>query len=307
VRRGARAHCLACATCLAALAWANAAAQDLEPRAYANAPIGLNFLIASYAYSEGGVVPDPALPIENAQLTLHSGVLAYARSFAAWGRSAKLDVAAPYATLDGQALIAGQPGERTVSGWADPRLRLSLNLFGAPAMSLEEIADYRQDLIVGISLMLWAPVGQYDESKVVNIGTNRWHVKPEIGVSKAVGRWIFELTAAVSLYEDNAEYLRDRTREQEPIYSGQCAAIYSFPRGVWIAAAATYYTGGRTRIDGVSGDDLQENSRFGLILTLPVNRRNSIKLYANTGVSTRTGNDFDSAGLAWQYRWGGGL
>jgi Putative MetA-pathway of phenol degradation len=306
-RRNWRVRCALCACWLCALASASARAQELEPKAYANAPVGLNFFIAGYAGSEGGVVVDPALPLENANLTVHSGLLAYARSFEAWGRSAKFDLIAPYAWLSGTAEIDGETAERDVSGWADPRLRVSVNVFGAPAMSLREIADYRQDLIVGASLEVRAPVGQYDEARVVNLGANRWAVKPEIGLSKAAGRWTFELAAAASFYEDNDDYLTNHTREQAPIYSAQFAVIHSFPGGIWVAAAGTFYTGGRTSIDGVEGGDLQENSRVGVIVTFPVSRRYSLKVFANTGVSTRTGNDFDGAGVVCQYRWGGGL
>ena len=297
------------AACLYGLSFASAPcrAQELEPRAYANAPIGLNFLIGGYAYSEGGLAVDPSIPLENAKLEIHSSVFAYARSFEAWGRSAKFDVIAPYASLSGTADVAGQPREREVSGWADPRLRVSVNLVGAPALSLREIQAYRQNVIVGLSLQAWAPVGQYDTDRVVNLGANRWVIKPELGVSKALGRWTLEFAAAASFYEDNDEYQSNRTREQEPIYSAQCSVIYSFTQGVWIAAGGTYFTGGRTTIDGVQGDTLQENTRFGVIVTLPINRNNSLRLYANTGVSTRIGTDFDSTGIAWQYRWGGGL
>jgi hypothetical protein len=60
-------------------------------------------------------------------------------------------------------------------------------------------------------------------------------------------------------------------------------------------------------VNGVENSDLQNNTRFGATLAFPVNLRNSIKCYASTGVSTRTGSDFDTIGIAWQYRWGGGL
>lgn len=282
-------------------------AQELEPRAYANAPVGLNFLVGGYVYSEGGFAVDPSIPLEKAELEIHAGLLAFARSFGAWGRSAKFDVIAPYASLAGTAEVAGEPRRRETSGWADPRFRVSINLLGAPAMSLEEMARYRQDLIVGVSLQAWAPLGRYDDDKVVNLGANRWAVKPELGISKALGRWTFELALAASFYEDNDEYLIDRTREQDPIYSAQGSVIYSFPRGVWVAAGGTYFSGGRTTVGGVNGDDLQENARFGVVMALPVNRNNSLKVYANTGVSTRIGSDFDSAGVVWQYRWSGGL
>lgn len=285
-----------------------ARAQELEPRTYANTPVGLNFLIAGYGYTEGGVVTDPSIPLDNANIRINSQVLAYARSFSAWGRSAKFDVVLPYASLSGTADVAGQPRERDVSGWADPRMRVSINLLGAPALSLGQAATFRQELIFGASLQIAAPMGQYDSDKLVNLGTNRWAIKSELGLSKAVGRWTVELAAAAAFYEDNDDFFAGgRTREQQPIYSAQGGAIYSFNSGVWMALGATYYAGGRTTVDGVEGDDLQQNTRVGVIVTVPVNRHNSVKLYANTGVSTRTGTDFDAGGIAWQYRWGGGL
>jgi hypothetical protein len=285
----------------------HAYAQELEPRAYGNAPVGLNFLIVGYGYSEGGVVADPSIPLTNASIDIHSTVVAYARSVDMWGRSGKFDVTLPYASLSGTADFAGQPREREVSGLGDPRIRISINLQGAPAMSLQEIAGYRQDLIVGASLQVWVPVGQYDSDKLVNIGTHRWAVKPELGISKASGPWTLELAGAVAFYQDNDNFLDGQTREQDPIYSAQAGVTYSFRSGAWLAVSGTYYTGGRTTVEGEKGDDLQENSRLGATLSLPVNRRNSIKVYAHTGVSTRTGSDFDVGGIAWQHRWGGGL
>jgi hypothetical protein len=282
-------------------------AQELEPRLYSNAPVGLNFAIAGYAYTTGGVVADPSIPLDNAKIDVHSAVLAYAHSFAAWGRSAKFDAIGTYSTLAGSANFAGVPRTRDVSGWGDPRMRLSINLHGAPAMNLREFRSYRQDLIVGASLSAWAPVGQYDETRLINIGTNRWSLKPEIGASQALGPWIVELIGAAQFYEDDDDFLGTSTREQEPVYSVQGGGIRSFASGAWLALFATYYSGGRTTVDGEPGKDFKNNSRIGLTLSLPINRNNSVRIYANTGVSTRTGSDFDALGVAWQYRWGGGL
>ena len=290
-----------------ALAASGAYGQDLEPRAYANTPTGLNFLIAGYGYLTGGVATDPALPLQNANLQVHSTVLAYARSLDVWGRSGKVDVVVPYAWLSGSADVAGQPRAREVSGFGDPRFRFSVNFSGAPALSLQEFAGYRQDLILGASLQVSAPLGQYDADKVVNIGTNRWSIKPELGLSKAFGPLTLELAAGVSLYTDNHDFFGGQTRAQDPIYSLQGHVLYHFRSGIWAALDMTYYTGGRTTIDGVEGNDLQKNVRLGATVALPVNRHNSVKLYASTGVSTRTGSDFDAVGIAWQYRWGGGL
>lgn len=287
----------------AASAWA----QDIEPRAYSNTPIGVNFLIASYAFSEGGVATDPSLPLQNANLQTHATVLAYAHSFEVAGQSGKFDLILPYAWLSGTAEFAGQPREREASGFGDPRLRFSLNLYGAPALSLEQFASYQQDLIIGASVQASVPSGQYDSDRLVNIGAHRWFVKPELGLSKAWGRWTFELATAATFFGDNNDFLGGQAREQDPIYSVQGGLIYSFRNGIWTALNGTYFTGGRTTVEGVEGDDLQKNSRAAITVALPVNRNHSVKLYASTGVSTRFGSDFDTVGLAWQYRWGGGL
>ena len=165
----------------------SAGAQELEPRAYTNLPIGLNFLVAAYGHSSGGLSTDPSLPIEDAHLKIHTGVLAYARSLDLWGRSGKVDLILPYSRLSGTGLVAGQPGEREISGFGDPRLRVSVNFYGAPSLSLRDFAAYQQDVVVGASVQVTAPAGQYDSSKAINLGSNRWSLKPDVGFSKALG------------------------------------------------------------------------------------------------------------------------
>jgi len=293
-------------TALVALG-SGAYAQDLEPRAYTNTPVGLNFLIAGYVYSSGGVATDPSIPVKDAHLQIHGAFLAYARALNVWGKSGKVDVVLPYAWLSGSAEVAGQPREREVSGLADPRLRFSVNLYGAPALSLEEFANYKQDLTVGASLQVGIPLGQYDPEKLVNIGTNRWSFKPELGISKAWGPLTLEAAAGVTFYTANDDFFGGKRRTQEPLYSLQGHLSYDFRPGMWVGLDGTYYTGGRTTTDGAQDNNFQGNSRLGVTFALPVTRYTSIKLYASTGVSTRTGGNFDTLGIAGQYRWGGGF
>jgi len=282
-------------------------AQDIEPRAYSNAPVGVNFLIAGYAYTRGGVAFGPQLPITNPDLNTSSAVIAYARVLDLWGMSAKFDATVPYTWLSGTADYKGQTVPRTVDGFANSAFRLSVNLYGAPALTLKEFAGWEQDLIIGASLRVVVPWGQYDDSKLVNIGTNRWSFKPEVGISKAIGPWTLEGTAAVTFYTDNDDFFGGNTLAQDPLYSMQGHVIYGFRSGIWASFDATYFVGGRTTVNGVLNSDLQQNWRLGGTLAFPVNRENSIKCYASNGVSARTGNSYDLIGVAWQYRWGGGL
>ena len=297
---------LAC-TVLAICIFSSAHAQDIEPRAYSNAPIGMNFLIAGYAYTQGAVPFGASLPVKNAQLDTSNAVLAYARVFELWGQSGKFDAIVPYSWYSGTAEVAGQPAERIVNGLADSRFRVSLNLYGAPALSLKEFRDFEQDLIVGAGLQVSAPTSQYDSSRVVNIGTNRWSFKPELGISQALGQWTLEMQGAATFFTDNKDFFGGNTRSQAPLYSLQGHVIYGFRSGIWASLDATYFAGGRTTLNGTLSNDLQQNWRLGGTLAFPVDVHNSVKLYASSGVSARTGNNYDLIGIAWQYRWGAGL
>jgi hypothetical protein len=282
-------------------------AQELEPRAYQNVPVGLNFVVAGYSYSTGGVLFDPSIPLENAKIKTHGALLAYARSVKIGGMSGKIDVILPYAWLSGTADFMGEQGSREVSGLADCRLRMSMIFIGGPALTLSEFKNYKQNLVVGASLQVHLPIGQYDPEKLVNLGTNRFTFKPEIGISKTIKKLMLELAVAGQFYTVNNNYYNGKTMSQDPIGSIQGHVNYNFRHGIWAALDGTFYWGGKTTIDGVEGENLQQNTRLGFTFALPLNIHHSLKLNLSTGASTRTGTDFDAVTLAWQYRWGKGL
>ena len=273
----------------------NAHAQSLEPRSYVNTPTGINFLLLGYGYTQGEVGFDASTPITDARVHVHAGVLAYARSLDLWGLSGKVLGVLPVADVSGSAKARGQDVERDVLGLGDPLLRLSVNFFGAPALSMDEYATYEQDVIVGASLQVTAPLGQYDSNKLLNVGTNRWSIKPELGVSKAWGAVTLEviqraLESGVRKVLDGLAGLRIEVLQVSG--PGPFRNINT--------------PGGRTTIDGEKGERL-ENVRLGLTTSLSLTRHQSIKLFGSAGVYHRTENNFWAVGLAWQFRWGGGL
>jgi hypothetical protein len=282
-------------------------AQSLEPRAYSNAPVGLNFLLLGFQNPKGALLFDPALPFEDVNAEIDMALFAYVHTLDVAGKSAKIGVLLPYARFSAAGFLDGNFRTRDTSGLADPALYYSMNFHGAPALSSKEFSNYQQHTIVGFTFKLTAPLGKYEPDKIFNLGTNRWSFEPEIGVSQALGNWTLEASAAVTFYTDNNDFVNGGTRQQDNVYSTQLHAIYSFPKNIWLALSATYYTGGKTTIDGFVRNDLQQNWRTGFTLALPVNRQHSIKLFGSRGISTRTGNNYDTAGIAWQYRWGGGV
>jgi len=282
-------------------------AQELEPRAYSNVPVGLNFFIAGYSYQTGGVLFDPAIPLENAEIKTHSSLFAYARSIKVGRMSGKVDAIVPYAWLAGSADFMGTQGSREVAGLADPRVRMSVIFIGGPALPISGFKDYKQNFVMGASMQVYFPIGQYDPEKLVNLGTNRFTFKPEIGISKTIKQLILELALAGQFYTVNNNYYNGQTMSQNPIGSVQGHINYNFRGGIWAAFDGTIYWGGKTTIEGVEGNNLQQNSRLGFTFALPLDMHHSLKLNLSTGVSTRTGSDFDAVTLAWQYRWGAGL
>ncbi len=281
-------------------------AQELEPRAYSVSPVGANFAVVGITRSAGDIDFDPSLPIENASGRLYGGFLGYSRSLDFFDRSASIAVAFPYLWGNLQGDLNGSPQQLRRSGLMSPTMRFAVNLYGAPAMNLEEFAAYQRKTIVGASLTVTTPLGQYDPARFVNIGTNRWGAKPEVGLSRRFGHWFFDLYLGVWLFSANDDY-QGRVRKQEPLLSTQTHLTYAFKPRLWVAFDANFYTGGRTSVDGIPGNDVQRNSRIGGTLSIPLWKRQSLKFSGSTGAITRTGGAFTSIGVAYQYLWGAGL
>lgn len=280
-----------------------ARAQSAEPRTYSPAPVGMNFAIVGFAQTTGGLSVDPAIPLKDVKLTVPTALFAYARSLNLFGSSGKVDVIVPYGKLSGSAMYNGQEIERRVNGFADPLIRLSMVLYGAPAMTPAAFRNYHQNLIIAASVQVSVPVGQYDPARLLNLGTHRWSVKSELGAAKRWGRWTVEAAIAGTFYGTNPDFFGGGRRTQAPVFSGRGHLIYSLPSGPWAAFDATYFTGGETDVDGINQRNLQRNWRMGLTLAAPISKSVSLKLNASKGVSARTGNNFDLIGLALQYRW----
>jgi hypothetical protein len=288
-----------------ALGASQTGAQELTPRVYAPSPTGANLVAVNYGRSWGGLLFDPSLPFDDVDAHINTGSLLYGRTFGVRGRSASVIVALPYVWGDVDGRVEGEYRRITRSGLADLRGQLTVNLVGGPALTPREFAALRPYTILGFSLSVVAPTGQYDPTKLINIGSNRWSVKPELGFSKTKGRWYLELYGGVWVFGDNANFFGGALREQDPIGTVQAHASYTFKPRLWLAGDATFYTGGRTTVSGVTKADLQRNSRLGLTLALPVGRGSVLKVAWATGFTTRIGADFDSLGIALQTVWFG--
>lgn len=281
--------------CVLALLTQQVNAQEIEARIYSNAPIGLNFATGGIAQAKTG----------SYKLTTEALSLTHVLDVA--GQSGRLSLLLPFAELSGTGNVGGQTMNASSEGMSDPVLKASVNLYGAPALSLEEFKHYRQDLIIGASLAASIPWGKYNSDQMINVGANRWFIQPGLGASQAIGPWRFELAGMATIYTNNNSFMGNNTLSQSPVYSTQTHAIYYFANTAWISVDATYYTGGQSYVNGTSISGSQENWRYGSTFSYPINKHNSIRLTGSTGGYSRTNNSYDLYGISWQYRWGGGL
>lgn len=282
---------------------APAGAQELEPRAYSPSPTGTHFIVLGASEATGGVSVDASVPIENVEATVDSLVAGYAQAFEVFGHWASAALALSYVDGEFSGDVMDQAQRVTRTGFSDVRLRLAMSLLGNPPMTPAEFARRTPGPALGASLVIVAPTGEYLPDKLINIGSNRWSFKPELGFTWPLGRWDFELSSGVWLFTDNDDFFGGAKREQDPITTLQAHAAYTFRPRLWLAASYTYYTGGRTTVDDVRKVDWQDNTRLGVTFSLPLTRRQSLKLFFSEGVSTRIGSSFDTFGLAWQCAW----
>jgi hypothetical protein len=265
--------------------------------------VGLNFVVLDVSVSAGAVVTEAASPIQDLEVDVGTGSVGYLRSFGFFGRSSSITIGVPYAYLTGSAVLDGEVVSGGRAGTADMRVRWAVIPVGGPALSPKEFAGYRQGRNLGVSLTVSAPTGQYDSSRIINFGPNRWAFKPEIGYSSIRGKWIFDVPLGGWFFTDNTDYLGGSTRSQDPIGSLQAHVGYNFSNGIWLALDANFFTGGRPTVDDVVNADLQRSSRAGLTLSLPLGGPHSLKVSAETGAYTSIGADFDLLSVAYQYRW----
>jgi hypothetical protein len=287
------------------------AAQDLTPRAYLSAPVTSNAVIVTYAFSDGELVFDPTVPIEDAVGTIHAPVLTYFHQFDFFGRSANISGSLPFAIGDFSGTVSGQERAVRREGLADIAVRFAVNIAGAPALTpavFVKTAPPRATL--GASVKVIAPAGQYNPAFLINIGSNRWGFKPELGYTHRAGPLTLDAYAGVWFFTANNDFFATvpgappNVRTQDPIGALEFHVSYDFKPRLWISADINYWRGGKTSVNGMTnGETLQANSRFGITGSVPLTRRQSVKISFSDGFIVRIGGNYRILSVGWQYGW----
>ena len=268
--------------------------------------MGANFAGVTYTHSWGALFFDPAVPITDSEAKLNSVTLGYGRTFSLGGFQALATAGLPYAWGSFSGRVAETDTGVTRSGVGDLRAKLSVNLIGGPALTPQAFARApARRVIAGVSLTVAAPTGQNYPEKLINIGSNRWGFKPEVGISYNWRRkWYADLYGGVWLFTANpAFYPGTARRQQDPLTSLQAHLSYTIARRTWAAVDGTWYWGGASSTDGGPPSARLDNKRLGALLAVGLTARQSVKIVYSYGASTRVGEDFGTVGLAYQILW----
>jgi hypothetical protein len=286
-----------------------APAQELNPRAYVITPMGTNAITLGYSHVEGDPDLSGAAPITDAHGHVDVAALGLYRSLDLFGRSANMALGIPYAVGNFSGTAADAPRHATRSGFLDSSLRLAVNLIGGPAMEPKEFGKWHQDVLLGVSLKIVAPTGQYDPTSVINLGTNRWAFKPEIGYSQRWDHWVLDGYVAVWFFMENSEYYPGmQSKTESSVKAFEAHLSYDVRPRLWISLDANFWSGGETSVNGVANrSTYQRNSRVGVTASIPINARNSVKLSFSDGAYVLYGGGYRTISAFWQYGWVGSL
>jgi hypothetical protein len=288
-------------------------AQDLSPRAYVITPLRANGVTLSNVFNDGNLDFQGAVPITDSTARLNMPLVALYHSFSFFGRSANATATLAYGVGHFKGTAFGTETTVYRSGLFDSVYRLSVNLKGGPAMTIGEMRrrQWQQKTLIGVSLKVVAPTGQYDPTKLINLGSNRWSFKPELGLSQRWGHWILDAYAGVWFYTKNPEFFSrnvyvpgTQSQTQDPIVAFETHLSYDVRPRFWVSLDGNFWYGGRTSLNGVENPaTLQKSSRIGVTASFPVTARQSIKVGYADGAYVRFGGNYKIASVAWQYSW----
>ena len=282
--------------------------QDLLPRRWSHLPIDTNFAATRYAYTRADINFDPVLKLDDVEMEMHTVGLGYIRTFEVLEKSARAEVKFPFQDARWTGLLDGKQASAHRRGLADPVVRVAVNILGAPPLKGKAFAKYRasikQETIVGLGMVVHVPLGQYYEDKLLNLGSNRFTIRPQLGVVYQRGNWTAELTGSIWFFTDNCSFFNGLLREQDPLFTVQAHLIYTFHPAFWASMSGGMGYGAESTIDHVPMKDEQRNVAWSLGLGYSLTHQLGLNVkYVGIRNRSDTGADSDTLLMELAYFW----
>jgi len=261
-------------------------------------------LAVGYAHSSGDILFDPLLQAEDVTFKVNTVIISYVRPFRIGNKAARFDIVAPYTNATWKGLLNGEPAQVNRDGFADPRLRLSINLTGAPLGTGKELQEYMAthpvNTTIGVSLAVTVPLGQYFEEKLINLGQNQFTFRPQIGVVHNWKKWSYELTGSVSFFSKNPNFSSGQDKSLDPVFALQTHLIKTFKPRYWASLSLAYGLGGQSVVNRQPNNDERGNIQYGLAFGFPLIKKQSVKLfYVRSETLKDLGSNINVLGVGW--------
>jgi hypothetical protein len=282
-----------------------ALAQFTDAHTYDNTPVGVNQIETDYAFVHGNASIDTSLVIEGANLDVNQGTIAYTHYFGLFHRLTWVEATVPVAHLSGA--INGTDVHGSSTGTGDSGYTLAMLVKGGPTLNTTQFDSYKPTTIVGASVAVTAPTGLYDPDKILNLGSDRWSVKPEIALSQPFGpgqKWQLDAYANAYFYTDNTAYRGREILRQQPLTGMEEHISYSFNDSLWISSDTRYSFRGATVIDGVDQNNTQHNLIVGSEMKLSMNARHSLLVEFAKAVIHHNSPGVIGLAVKYDYTWG---
>jgi len=279
LRRGVERVLLALALVLATGAlWTTRASAQVPPRFYWKTLSGANAVPLIFNSISGNTNPfDPAhivAPGANIDATLAIG--GYARTFTLFDRAALAAVLLPMGRISGQVTAGAQSVIQTARGFGDPMMELDVNLIGPPAQkNLVDVVRYEPGFSLDVIADLAVPIGEYDNTRSLNLGQNRWYGRVGAPIVWQLGPWVpgrrttLEFLPAVWFFGTNNDFT-GKTLTTDPMFQVDAHLTRDLTDRLWTSLDGAWYNGGQASIDGVEGEKL-DNLGVGLTLGYQIN------------------------------------
>ena len=294
---------LASVVALGALGPAGASAQ-VPPRFYWKTLSGANAVPLIVNSLSGNTNPfDPShlvTPGANVDATL--ALVGYARTFTLGGRSALLAVIEPMGRISGEVTTGGKTVSETARGFGDPTVELDVNLIGRPAQkNLVDALRYEPGFSVDLIADLAVPIGEYDNTRALNLGQNRWYGRVGAPIIWQLGPWVpgrrttLELLPAVWFFGTNDDYV-GQTLTTKPMFQVDAHLTRDFTNRIWGSLDGAWYTGGKATVGGVEGSKL-DNLGFGLTLGYQINDNLGLTVGYKSTINDKAPGDLQMDGF----------
>ncbi|MHC1767721.1 MAG: transporter [Verrucomicrobiia bacterium] len=285
---------------------------QVPPRFYWKSLSDANAVPLIFQSLHGNANPvDPAHVVSaDADVDANVLVAGYAKMLPLFDRTLTLAVLEPMGRISGETTVAGRSYNQTATGFGDPMFEAGINLVGPKAMkTIPDLLRYEPKFSLDVIMDVAFPIGEYDNDQPLNLGQNRWYGRVGAPVVWQIGPWVpgrrmtLEVLPSVWAFSDNNDYV-GHTLSTDPMFEVEGHLTRDFTEHFWGSLDSTWFAGGKSSVDGVSGKSLN-NVGVGFTLGYQINDNISLTAgyMATVNDSEPTDLKMDGFRISFTYGW----